>query len=303
MTLGQNIYRLRTERGLSQGDLAEALDVSRQSVSKWETDGSVPELEKLLRLSELFHITLDELVKGSDGTVETPSPTPEAVSAGEGAEDPEDELLETLSRGVNRTIGWVVLGFGALVAIVTAIAGGGLAGLVYAAPLFLCGVIYLVAKRRAGLWCAWACGLLGLAFLRAACGISWTGVFRAPLSFFRSDVARIVSWGIAVFLLLLLIGTVRSFREQVLPWERRSVEKYAGLWVLYFGGRWAVNRFLFAAWAMKVFPSGNYSQSTVVAYSVASTLWEILLLVLLAILLVKTAALLRGRKAAMAVAS
>ena len=157
MTLGQNIYRLRTERGLSQGDLAEALDVSRQSISKWETDGSVPELEKLLRLSELFHISLDELVKGSDGTVETPSPAPEEP-AGESGEDPEDELLETLSRGVNRTIGWVALGFGALVAIVVAIAGGGLAGLLYAAPLFLCGVIYLVVKRRAGLCCAWACG-------------------------------------------------------------------------------------------------------------------------------------------------
>ena len=303
MTLGQNIYRLRTERGLSQGDLAEALDVSRQSVSKWETDGSVPELEKLLRLSELFHITLDELVKGSDGTVETPSPTPEAVSAGEGAEDPENELLETLSRGVNRTIGWVVLGFGALVAIVTAIAGGGLAGLVYAAPLFLCGVIYLTVKRRAGLCCAWACGLLGLAYLRATTGISWSGVFVASSMIFRNDVARVVAWGVAVFLLLLLFGTVRSFREQVLPWDKRSAGKYAGLWVLYFGGRWAVNRFLFAAWAMKVFPSGNYSQSTVVAYSVASTLWEILQLVLLAILLVKTAALLRGRKAARAAVS
>lgn len=65
MTLGQNISRLRTEQGLSQGDLAEALDVSRQSISKWETDASIPELEKLLRLSELFHITLDELVKGT----------------------------------------------------------------------------------------------------------------------------------------------------------------------------------------------------------------------------------------------
>ena len=49
MTLGQNICRLRTERGLSQGDLADALDVSRQSISKWETDASVPELEKLLQ--------------------------------------------------------------------------------------------------------------------------------------------------------------------------------------------------------------------------------------------------------------
>ena len=81
MTLGQNIYRLRTERGLSQGDLAEALDVSRQSVSKWETDGSVPELEKLRRLSELFHISLDALV-GGEAAPEAPkarAPLPETL--------------------------------------------------------------------------------------------------------------------------------------------------------------------------------------------------------------------------------
>ena len=38
MRLGETIYRLRTEKGMSQGDLAEALSVSRQSVSKWETE-------------------------------------------------------------------------------------------------------------------------------------------------------------------------------------------------------------------------------------------------------------------------
>ena len=73
MTLGQNICRLRTERGLSQGDLADALDVSRQSISKWETDASVPELEKLRRLSELFHISLDALV-GGEAAPEPPKP-------------------------------------------------------------------------------------------------------------------------------------------------------------------------------------------------------------------------------------
>ena len=73
MTLGQNICRLRTERGLSQGDLADALGVSRQSISKWETDASVPELEKLRRLSELFHISLDALV-GGEAAPEPPKP-------------------------------------------------------------------------------------------------------------------------------------------------------------------------------------------------------------------------------------
>ena len=64
MSLGINIYRLRTSKNLSQGDLAEALHVSRQSISKWETDGAVPALDKLLALSDLFGISLDTLVRG-----------------------------------------------------------------------------------------------------------------------------------------------------------------------------------------------------------------------------------------------
>ena len=46
MRLSEQIYRLRTERGLSQEDLANALDVSRQSVSKWETGSATPDREK-----------------------------------------------------------------------------------------------------------------------------------------------------------------------------------------------------------------------------------------------------------------
>ena len=82
MDLGTTITRLRTQRGLSQGDLAEALEVSRQSVSKWETDASVPELEKLLKLSELFGVTLDALVRGEDGGTFCP---PQLVGAGAGS--------------------------------------------------------------------------------------------------------------------------------------------------------------------------------------------------------------------------
>lgn len=61
MNLSENIYRLRTDKNMSQGDLADALDVSRQSVSKWENGSAVPELEKLMKMSDLFGVTLDEL--------------------------------------------------------------------------------------------------------------------------------------------------------------------------------------------------------------------------------------------------
>ena len=70
MTLGSRIQSLRKEHNMSQGDLADALDISRQSVSKWETDTATPDLDKLLKLSEIFDISLDELVKG-----ESPSPS------------------------------------------------------------------------------------------------------------------------------------------------------------------------------------------------------------------------------------
>ena len=64
MSLAENIYRFRTERNMSQLDLANDLEVSRQSVSKWETGTAVPELDKLVRLSKLFDVSLDELVSG-----------------------------------------------------------------------------------------------------------------------------------------------------------------------------------------------------------------------------------------------
>ena len=76
MNLGERICKLRNERNMSQGDLADALEVSRQSISKWETNGSVPDLDKLVKLSELFDISLDELIAGKE-KAEQPAATPE----------------------------------------------------------------------------------------------------------------------------------------------------------------------------------------------------------------------------------
>ena len=76
MSLGERICKLRSEKNLSQGDLADALEVSRQSISKWETNGSVPDLDKLIKLSELFDISLDELITGKE-KAEQPAATPE----------------------------------------------------------------------------------------------------------------------------------------------------------------------------------------------------------------------------------
>ncbi|WP_298020136.1 helix-turn-helix domain-containing protein [uncultured Dysosmobacter sp.] len=76
MTFGERLVRLRNQKGLSQDALAESLGVSRQSVSKWETDASVPELDKLVKLSDLFEVSLDELVRGRSVSPVPPQAAP-----------------------------------------------------------------------------------------------------------------------------------------------------------------------------------------------------------------------------------
>ena len=65
MTIGERLLRLRKERNLSQEELANVLDVSRQTISKWETDQSTPDFDKIIPLCEYFGITSDELLTGN----------------------------------------------------------------------------------------------------------------------------------------------------------------------------------------------------------------------------------------------
>lgn len=64
MEFNKKIYELRKQKGFSQEELASKLNVTRQTVSKWELGDSTPDMEKLVVLSDLFEISLDELVLG-----------------------------------------------------------------------------------------------------------------------------------------------------------------------------------------------------------------------------------------------
>ena len=63
MTIGQKITELRVQKGITQEELAERLDVSRQSISKWEMDSALPQIDKVLMLCEFFGVTADELLR------------------------------------------------------------------------------------------------------------------------------------------------------------------------------------------------------------------------------------------------
>ena len=63
MKFNEKLIKLRKEMGLSQEELGNKLNVARQTVSKWELGETTPEMDKLIKMSEIFNITLDELIK------------------------------------------------------------------------------------------------------------------------------------------------------------------------------------------------------------------------------------------------
>lgn len=62
MLSGEKIQRLRTEQNLSQKELAEKLEVSRQAIAKWETNRGIPDIDNLKRIAQLFNVSIDYLV-------------------------------------------------------------------------------------------------------------------------------------------------------------------------------------------------------------------------------------------------
>lgn len=173
MTLGQRLCQLRGRAGLSQDALAERLGVSRQSVSKWETDASVPDLDKLVRLSQIFGVTLDELVKGtadapsgSDANNQTQTPsgakntppdmvgTADTLHASQAAAAQDTAELLRLHR--QKLMGIALM---AVALLATAL---NMALIFLTVPLFIAGVLCLVVRRRLGLaigWTLWICAL------------------------------------------------------------------------------------------------------------------------------------------------
>lgn len=93
MEIGIQIKQRRTAAGLSQEELAQAIFVTRQTLSNWETGKTYPDINSLLRLSTVFRISLDELVKGDLQAME---------------EEIKREDIEQVRRG-NRNL-WLLLG-------------------------------------------------------------------------------------------------------------------------------------------------------------------------------------------------
>ena len=80
MSLAENLQFLRAREGITQEQLAERMDVSRQSVSKWESGASFPEMDTLLKLCDMFHTDMDDPSPGQRGA-EPQARTPPGMTA------------------------------------------------------------------------------------------------------------------------------------------------------------------------------------------------------------------------------
>lgn len=226
MTLGEKISALRNQLGMSQGDLAEKINVSRQSISKWETDTSIPELDKLIQLSELFHISLDELVKGEKAeTVKEPVP--------ENREQPAQGIVRKTT-DTRKVIGTILLCFGTLIWLLFTFLGSFAEGLLFGAPFLLCGIICLIFQKNAGLWCAWAVFLTVNLYLRYATGISWRLVL-FTLNYEPSmNYARLAfAWLEVLCVAVLVLVTVLRLRKKPLALTKRSGILYIAGWIVF----------------------------------------------------------------------
>lgn len=198
MTLGKKIISLRTSHQMSQGDLAEKLNVSRQSVSKWETEASIPELDKLIMMSELFHVTLDELVK-ADSVTET--------DTDESYEAKTTYVMQKSEPNPKRIVGFILLGVGLFGAVLGLLLSETL--LMLCLYLATYGVIFLLAKKHPGIVCGWFSALL----LCVPVYITGTRISIIGVGFSIATIMTCLLWILLITMTIITIHTVVKSRK------------------------------------------------------------------------------------------
>jgi len=224
VNLGEQIYKLRAEKNLSQGDLADLLDVSRQSISKWETNGSVPELDKLVKLGEIFGVSLDELVLDKKQSAE-----------------PETKVMyierENAQPGKwQRTIGFAFLCLAALVWQFLCFTRYILFAPLIALLIAACGMICLRVRRFAGLWCAWVGYAVVELFLWDSIDIRLDQIVSVWL--YRGNGIRLlVTWMLLLALCSMIAVTFRCLYKAYPCFLRRDGIYAVCLWAGYLLAR------------------------------------------------------------------
>nr|WP_201779733.1 helix-turn-helix transcriptional regulator [Oxobacter pfennigii] len=143
--MGEKVSKLRNKHNMSQGDLAEKINVSRQSISKWETGASIPDLDKLVALSNLFQVSIDDLAKEdvrADKSIE------------DGATCQEKNTTPRRIYGTQKIIGFILIA-AAIICIILAMVFAKRFLMIPTVYLLLCGCLCLLVKKYVALLIGW----------------------------------------------------------------------------------------------------------------------------------------------------
>jgi len=199
MSIGQRISELRKSNALSQEYVAERLGVTRQAVSKWETDLSAPDTYNLIALAELFGVSVEYIATGK----QTEQPRPPEPQQPEVPQTPVHGKI-----GVQKILGFILLGAGLLSLILGVLLSGIL--LLLSVYLIVGGILCLALRKNVGLITAWA--FWGMTFLifSILTGINLFLIFNPDIYQGISEPSRfeIISFAYWIWFAVLLAVTV-----------------------------------------------------------------------------------------------
>lgn len=194
MTIGEKILKLRTKNGLSQGSLAEFVDVSRQSISKWETGQAKPDVDKIVKLSEIFHVTVDYLVKDNDNLEdEQEIPAYEQKITTNEVEKDRDKI-----RGyILMAVGLLLVGISFIFTVYAALLG---------IIVLIIGIEWLVVKNNLPLVIAWTI------FLYFVCIFNpWTSTVGTTRGIIHTIMSGTFSFSIVIGIIQRVYGVILLF--------------------------------------------------------------------------------------------
>lgn len=213
MSLSEKILSLRTGLGLSQEELAEKLEVSRQSVSKWETGQSVPDLDKLIKLADLFQISVDELVREGERPQPAAPLEPQVVYVKE-----KRSLTGTQTAGVCLELIGLALDLLGLI-------GEGTVLVLIGTALIILGLPLLLAKRHPWIVFGWLVVGLSLAVFNPYTSVTpwgligglrllWSCIRHPSAWYYATQIAISIAIVRGLLALWLVYCTVRAWRRR-----------------------------------------------------------------------------------------
>lgn len=197
-SIGERIFELRKSKGLSQGDLADKLNISRQTVSKWENNMSAPEIEKLVMLGDIFGVSIDYIIKGEQAET---GPSPTMVT---------ERII--IKEKTKKTDAKKAVGIGLLIAsaALLPLSVESLAAYCISVVMAVVGIIVLVLKTKAEIYVLWSLYIAATLFCTFSTAIS-------PLHFFFKSYYQFSEFSLVhifdlLFLLAFFIIAIRTYK-------------------------------------------------------------------------------------------